>query len=158
MANDSRCSRQAVLLYRPRFRATRFPGTETRSIPYRVNHPLVPIQSPLSQALNIFGNRLSKHSPKSPHGPFVVELFTSEDLPRYPKQSRSGTACHQACGSRLGTTLNAALLPANPAYGFGRIKCNHTNLKTDGFGKNTCQSISESPRIGGEKRTKITIG
>ena len=46
MANDSRCRRQAVLLYASRS-VMRFPGYETRSSPYRLNHPLVPVRSSL---------------------------------------------------------------------------------------------------------------
>lgn len=124
MANDSRCSRQAVLLYATHD-ALRFPGYETRSSPYRMNHPLVPIQAKLSLRLNIFGNRLSKHLPAIPYGTFIVELFMPRDLPWSPKQSRSGMACHQAHGSRLRPTLNAPLLEANPADGFGRVTRPH---------------------------------
>ena len=85
MANDSRCGRQAVLLSTWHLRARRFPGYESRSSPYRVNHPLVPLGPSLSRRPEILGNRLSKHLPASGYPPFIVELFTSPDLLVYSK-------------------------------------------------------------------------
>lgn len=85
MANDSRCGRQAVLLSTWHLRARRFPGYESRSSPYRVNHPLVPLGPSLSRVTKILGNRLFMHLPASDYSPFIVELFTSPGLLVYSK-------------------------------------------------------------------------
>jgi hypothetical protein len=155
MANDSRCSRQAVLLYATHD-ALRFPGYETRSSPYRMNHPLVPIQAKLSLRLNIFGNRLSKHLPAIPYGTFIVELFTPRDLPWSPKQSRSGMACYQTHGSRRRPYVERPIAGSEPrVWIWLQTNCSHTILNTDGLQQNSIASISVSPRIGARKEQNI---
>ncbi len=60
-------------------------------------------------------HRLSFHSPASPRGPFMVELFTADNLRPTPSQSRPGSACCQVGSSPRRPRLNDPLIAdANP--------------------------------------------
>ena len=145
---------------RPYFRrlnGRHFRGQNVETSPYRQADGLLAATLGLSAAAPLVWHRLFNSLPASDYSPLIVELFTPRDLPWSPKQSRSGMACYQAHGSRRRPYVERPQREANPADGFGRMKCNHTILKTDGLPKNTLARISVSPRIGARKE-QHTIG
>jgi hypothetical protein len=62
-----------------------------------------------------FRQRLPRHSPASPCGPFMVELFTAAGFSRSPRTwSRSGSGCHQPKAPHAGTRSTNQPLQAGP--------------------------------------------
>lgn len=101
-----------------------FRGSEYRSYPLPLDHRFSPLLGQNWRPKQRFRRRLPRHSPASPCGPFMVELFTAAGLTSGPRaRSAPGSGCHQPGGSPRRHTLDEPAL-ASRRGSRGRI-CGH---------------------------------
>jgi len=92
-----------------------FRGSEYRSYPLPLDHRFSPLLGQIRSPKQRFRHRLPGHSPASPCGPFMVELFTAAGLARGPRtRSTSGSGCHQPGGSPRRHTLSGPAFAGRP--------------------------------------------
>ena len=111
-----------------------FHGSEHRSYPLPFDQRFSPLYGPNWAPEQRFRHRLTRYSPASPCGPFMVELFTAAGFSSGPRTwSRSGSGCHQPEGSPRRHTLNEpAFASPNPMGGFAAEIGRTPTLKHDG--------------------------
>ena len=84
-----------------------FGGQNTEATPYPSTTAFRRSWGQIVAPKQRFRQRLPRHLPASPCGPFMVELFTAAGFSSGPRTwSRSGSGCHQPEGSPRRHTLN----------------------------------------------------
>jgi hypothetical protein len=92
-----------------------FRGSEHRSYPLPFDHCFSPLLGKIWTPKQRFRQRLPRHSPASPCGPFMVELFTAAGFSNGPRaRSTPGFGCHQPEGSPRRHTFNKPVLTDRP--------------------------------------------
>ena len=92
-----------------------FRGSEYRSYPVPFDHCFSPLLGPAWAPKQRFRHRLPRHSPASPCGPFMVELFTAAGFSRSPRTwSKVRLRLSPAEGSPRRHTLNEPAFADRP--------------------------------------------
>jgi hypothetical protein len=107
-----------------------FRGSEYRSYPLPFDHCVSPLLGPILAPKQRFRQRLPRHSPASPCGPFMVELFTAAGFSSGPRTwSKVRLRLSPAEGSPRRHTFNELALSDKPDAR-GRI-CRPDGPRTD---------------------------